>query len=573
VGMGPETLSPAGSSVELLEPEHQVQQEYFEPDRDAVFDQFSELRVPFNGELLDAREIAKKCKAIALMGPAALVATFESIQHDQIREQETPAEVLAAQRAERMKNMAKRMEAMNERLRLTAEKPEQKAEEKTKEPEKAEREKQTRQAQEAKAKLTEVVNADTDASPAVKAMEAIPAAVIAELHTEKPRVKPLAETTVADEAEAILKVVVEQQHRSLVKEAPEPETGALTTPATPARHPESVVVTPPTPDEIIWERELGVELADVTILASGDIITPATMSTESAEPPAEAPPIIFDTETVELPFEESIVVLPLPSTEIDAEEPAFSPFEETFENFEATDDDLDLGELSLINEVVDTDGLTSEQIEADWLSEADQELLEQFRVQLGLEPGAEQQYDEFESETAEDTLSMLTIEAPVETSPEIIGMVEQIGEQLATLEPEAAAQVHVQLAEFGKSLRNVEKLLNDDQTELSAEEIVAYKEEIAEQLQTICESLGLEYTEEEIKQLVELLLTQPELSNAVDLQTAQADGAETQLTLGRGTHETLRWFLATIKLFKKRLSWAWRYLGRQAMQPLIALNA
>ena len=563
--MGPETLSPTQPAVEMINPGH-------EENREAVFEQFPDLAVDFNGEKWDARRIADECTFIGSMSVAAMVETFTAIHHDQIRKQELTPEELALQRAERMKNMAKRMEALDERQRQAAEKPEKITEEKTKDTEKAEREKQTRQVDETKARTVETIAAGAETTPAIKAVETIPAAVIAELQTEKPLVKPLAETTVADEAEAILKAVVEQQHRSLVKEAPEPETGVLTTPATPARHPETVVITPPTPDEIIWERELGVESADVTILASGDIITPATMSTESAEPPAEAPPIIFDAETVELPFEESIVVLPLPSTEIDAEEPAFSTFEETFENFEATDDDLDLGELSLVNEAVDTDGLTSEQIEADWLSEADQELLEQFRVQLGLEPGAEQQYDEFESETAEDTLSMLTIEAPVETSPEIIGMVEQIGEQLATLESEAAAQAHVQLAEFGKSLRNVEKLLNDDQTELSAEEITAYKEEITEQLQTICESLGLEYTEEEIKQLVELLLTQPELSNAVDLQTAQADGAETQLTLGRGTHETLRWFLATIKLFKKRLSWAWRYLGRQAMQPLIALN-
>ena len=98
-----------------------------------------------------------------------------------------------------------------------------------------------------------------------------------------------------------------------------------------------------------------------------------------------------------------------------------------------------------------------------------------------------------------------------------------------------------------------------------AEVLLHAEEKLVQHLQKLCETIGLDYSEERIKRIVKQLLVERQQLIHQDPEQRLADGAESQIAIQKGTHEALRWFLVTVKQLKKRTDLVHRFIGRYVL--------
>lgn len=237
------------------------------------------------------------------------------------------------------------------------------------------------------------------------------------------------------------------------------------------------------------------------------------------------------------------------------------------------------------------------------------------------------------SELSEAPLLAVEAEQPVTTHENVIEKVETIIGQMAALEPEAAAETHTMLAEVSQNLEVMMRLMEitmdfDDGTLVNTEDLAtatehgAHKLEkigvedvpvsslehgvmavaevevetgtegvikaevevealqeaevtLRQSLQALCKHIGLNYSEHEIGQFMDQLLGRHKMDIDLNAKVSNnTNGAEmNQINLNNDMHETLSWFLTTIKQLKRQAKRTHAsYIGRRLMTSLASFT-
>ncbi len=181
------------------------------------------------------------------------------------------------------------------------------------------------------------------------------------------------------------------------------------------------------------------------------------------------------------------------------------------------------------------------------------------------------------------------VEIPATVTPALAVAVEQISEYIAMLDFEEVAETHILLADVSRELQAVERIIlnlgsaaksvakaenaknakNVDVAD-AVEEAEEAEVALVQSLQKLCEHIGLDYSEEQITQLVHQLLQQQ--VGTINLHGPDMVGSAeiNQIDLNTGTHEVLSWFMSSIKQLKKQTNWMHLpgLLGRRIMAAI-----
>ncbi len=199
-------------------------------------------------------------------------------------------------------------------------------------------------------------------------------------------------------------------------------------------------------------------------------------------------------------------------------------------------------------------------------------------------------WDAETGEVADDVEVEMAVEAAVEhatdafeaaPTPILAVAVEQITEHIAMLEPEAIAETHALLAEVSRELQVVEKLLARTSDETVSDRLDTHTMQdteitatLVQSIQKLCEHIGLDYSEEQISQLVQQLIDQQVGVINLNGQSTTGSAEINQIDLNMGTHEALSWFLSSIKQLKKQTNRMHAsYIGQQLLKALSSFNS